>query len=149
MPFLNWIREQIDGLDDLIHGIGDDSPRGVAGYEGTWPKRCIQRAFVDGAAWWQYHHSGSTMFGSERTEAETEAILRYGCPVPSCSATMQKTMGQLEVLLTEMVGIDCGVPSEIDGDISCFYCNAYLQGGESHDDKCLYMAAKRLLAKGS
>jgi hypothetical protein len=46
--------------------------------EGTWPKACIQRAFVDGAKWWQFHHNGSTMFGSERDEAEAEAIRRYG-----------------------------------------------------------------------
>lgn len=48
--------------------------------EGTWPQECVQRAFVDGAKWWQYHHNGSTMFPSERDEAEAEAVKRYGEP---------------------------------------------------------------------
>lgn len=46
--------------------------------DGTWPQECPQRAFVEGAQWWQFHHNGSTMFGSERDEAETEAVKRYG-----------------------------------------------------------------------
>lgn len=48
--------------------------------EGTWPQECVQRAFVEGAKWWQFHHGGSTMFSSERAEAESEAIIRYGEP---------------------------------------------------------------------
>jgi hypothetical protein len=44
---------------------------------GSWPKDCLQYAFVLGAKWWQYHHNLSTMFGSERDEVETEAIRRY------------------------------------------------------------------------
>lgn len=48
---------------------------------GSWPKDCIQRAFVAGASWWQYHQNGSTMFGSERDEAENEAVRRYGNPI--------------------------------------------------------------------
>ena len=46
--------------------------------EGEWPESCLQRAFVDGAKWWQYHSNGATMFSSERHEAEDEAIRRYG-----------------------------------------------------------------------
>jgi len=48
--------------------------------EGTWPPDCVQRAFVAGASWWQFHHNGSTMFSSERHEAEEEAVKRYGEP---------------------------------------------------------------------
>lgn len=48
--------------------------------EGYLPQDCIQRAFVEGAQWWQFHHNGSTMFGSERLEAEAEAVKRYGEP---------------------------------------------------------------------
>jgi len=48
--------------------------------EGTWPSDCIQRAFVEGASWWQFKHNGSTMFSSERHEAEKEAVRRYGEP---------------------------------------------------------------------
>lgn len=47
---------------------------------GMWPQSCVQRAFVEGAQWWQFHGHGSTMFGSERDEAEVEAVNRYGQP---------------------------------------------------------------------
>lgn len=46
--------------------------------DGTWPLDCLQRAFVDGAKWWQFHKNGSTMFPSERVETEKQAIGRYG-----------------------------------------------------------------------
>lgn len=57
--------------------------------KGWWPEDCKQRAFVDGAKWWQFYHNGSTMFGSERDAAAEEAERRYGkvepinktCPV--------------------------------------------------------------------
>lgn len=48
---------------------------------GAWPEDCQQRAFVAGAAWWQFTANGSTMFGSERSQAEDEAVTRYGDPV--------------------------------------------------------------------
>ena len=48
--------------------------------EGTWPAHCEQRAFVEGARWWQYYSQGATMFPSERDAAETEAVKRYGEP---------------------------------------------------------------------
>lgn len=47
---------------------------------GTWPEHCEHRAFVAGAAWWQFHKNGSTMFPSERDEAEAESVKRYGQP---------------------------------------------------------------------
>ncbi len=54
---------------------------------GTWPEHCEQRAFVAGAAWWQFQKHGSTMYSSERDEAEQEAIKRYGEPdLPPMSA---------------------------------------------------------------
>jgi hypothetical protein len=49
---------------------------------GSWPKDCVQRAFVDGAAWWQFKANGATSFASERDEMEAEAINRYGEPMP-------------------------------------------------------------------
>lgn len=48
--------------------------------KGTWPDDCVQRAFVRGAQWWQFHSQGSTMFGDERRTAEDEAVKRYGEP---------------------------------------------------------------------
>jgi hypothetical protein len=40
----------------------------------------VQRAFVDGAAWWQFKANGATAWSSERDEMEAEAIRRYGEP---------------------------------------------------------------------
>lgn len=48
--------------------------------QGSWPEHCEQRAFVEGAQWWQFHSRGSTMFPSERDKAEAEAIRRFGLP---------------------------------------------------------------------
>jgi hypothetical protein len=49
--------------------------------EGTWPKDCQQRAFVEGVRWWQFHSRGSTLFPSEQDIAEAEAVRRYGEPL--------------------------------------------------------------------
>lgn len=52
---------------------------GTACYaDGCWPLDCNQRAFVDGAKWWQWQSQGSTMFPSEVDDAESEAVKRYG-----------------------------------------------------------------------
>lgn len=48
--------------------------------EGTWPKDCLQRAFVAGAKWWEFVSTGGTMWASDRGKAEAEAIRRYGEP---------------------------------------------------------------------
>jgi hypothetical protein len=48
--------------------------------QGSWPEHCVQRAFVEGVRWWQFHHNGSTLFPSERDEAEREAVRRYADP---------------------------------------------------------------------
>lgn len=50
---------------------------------GSWPKDCIQRAFVDGASWWQFKSNGATAFPSERDEMEIQALRRYGAPATS------------------------------------------------------------------
>ena len=49
---------------------------------GSWPADCRQRAFVEGAAWWQFTANGSTMFPAERDMAEKEAVRRFGVPLP-------------------------------------------------------------------
>lgn len=48
--------------------------------KGLWPERCEQRAFVEGAAWFQFKMTGFTPFPSERDDMESEAIKRYGDP---------------------------------------------------------------------
>lgn len=47
---------------------------------GSWPERCEQRAFVNGAAWAIWHWRGYTLWASERDEAEAEAVKRFGEP---------------------------------------------------------------------
>lgn len=62
-------------------------PEAVRSVEGSWPLNCIQRAFVNGAKWWQFHRNGSTAFSSEVGEMEDEAVRRYGEPYiekPAC-----------------------------------------------------------------
>lgn len=73
--------------------------------QGTWPDDCVQRAFVAGAEWWQFRGHGSTMFGSERDEAEQEAVKRYGVPplppaapkrCPKCNAAGETFTADLD-----------------------------------------------------
>lgn len=59
------------------------SPRPSRRADGTWPERCEQRAFVDGAKWWEFISTGGTMWASDQRSAEQEAVRRYGAPVTS------------------------------------------------------------------
>ena len=45
--------------------------------DGTWSKDDIRRAFVAGAAWWEFEETGGTMWESDRKLAEDEAEWRY------------------------------------------------------------------------
>lgn len=56
----------------------------AARIEGTLPADDLRRAFADGAAWWEFHSQGFTMFNSDRREAEAEAEARFpnGKPGP-------------------------------------------------------------------
>ena len=44
---------------------------------GRWPKDDLRRAFVTGAAWWEYESRGATMWASDRDKAEAEAERRF------------------------------------------------------------------------
>lgn len=48
--------------------------------QGTWTHDCVQRAFVAGACWWQFHRNRASVFPAERDEMEREAVRRYGEP---------------------------------------------------------------------
>lgn len=48
-------------------------------------------------------------------------------------------------LLYKVVNLGYQQPSEIDGSISCWYCNAYLEGDDPHDINCPYIELKKLL----
>jgi hypothetical protein len=47
---------------------------------GAWPEHCEQRAFVDGAKWWEFRKTGGTMWAQDVSIAEYVAIERYGDP---------------------------------------------------------------------
>lgn len=47
---------------------------------GTWPKDCPQRVFVEGAAWFHWEMTWSTLYPSDRRKLEAEAVRRYGEP---------------------------------------------------------------------
>jgi hypothetical protein len=52
----------------------------------TWPANDIRRAFVEGAAWWEYHQQNATMWQSDRRIAEAEAEMRY----PGCNMVLEE-----------------------------------------------------------
>ena len=45
--------------------------------EGYWAEDDLRRAFVAGAAWWEYEKEGATMWNTDRNKAEVEADRRY------------------------------------------------------------------------
>ena len=45
--------------------------------EGTWSKNDVRRAFVAGAAWWEFYKTQGTLWPSDRRLAEKEAERRY------------------------------------------------------------------------
>jgi len=45
--------------------------------EGLWTADDLRRAFVAGAAWWEYHRTWATMWPSDRDKAEAEAERRF------------------------------------------------------------------------
>jgi hypothetical protein len=53
---------------------------------GAWPKDCVQRAFVDGAKWWEWRQNNGTMWSSDVRKAEDAAVERYGEPHPAPAA---------------------------------------------------------------
>ena len=50
---------------------------------GLWPDICVQRAFVEGAKWWELEQQGATIWPADWEKAETEAVKRYGDPGPA------------------------------------------------------------------
>ena len=46
--------------------------------KGTWPENDIRRAFVAGAAWWEYYKTNCTMWQSDIKVVERQAEARYG-----------------------------------------------------------------------
>jgi hypothetical protein len=58
----------------------DERQKALTELSGTWPKDCLQRAFIDGAAYWEWRQTGTTLWAQEREELEAEAVRRYGEP---------------------------------------------------------------------
>ena len=102
--------------------------------EPGWPADCPQRAFCEGAAWWQFHANGATMFSAERDEAETEAVRRYGVPLRGTGGTMQELYG----LLSDLV----------DRELCSFDHEGHCQSHNwSHEMECPHSRGVRLLNK--
>jgi len=51
-------------------------------------------AFVQGAAWWEYHRAGATMWQSDRKLAEEEAARRYPLKVSENEKEVGKEAGR-------------------------------------------------------
>lgn len=64
-----------------------DKHKGPTPDKGTWPEHCEQRAFVQGAKWWEFTKEGATMWGADADRAEAEAIRRYGSPSGDATVT--------------------------------------------------------------
>lgn len=45
--------------------------------QGSWPENDLRRAFVEGAKWWEWQMTGSTMFPDDVDRAESQAEKRY------------------------------------------------------------------------
>jgi len=56
---------------------------------GDWPEHCEQRAFVDGAKWWEFRKTGGTMWAQDVSIAEYVAVERYGEPGAASDGTGQ------------------------------------------------------------
>ena len=85
---LQEVIEHLDPLTPFLHVLqtaalaGPTAPTPIFG---TWPAECQQRAFVEGAKWWQFKANGATAFPSEVDEMEAEAVTRYGRPTEANS----------------------------------------------------------------
>lgn len=62
-----------------------------------------------------------------------------------CSDYLLKKIASLKNVIKNMIRINPGVPGEMGGDISCFYCGVYLDGNEPHDTDCPYIVASKLI----
>lgn len=71
------VAAQIDDFTKRLNALGAREA-----LRGTWPNG-VQRAFVDGAKWWQFRANGATAFPSEVDEMEAEAVRRFGEPSPA------------------------------------------------------------------
>lgn len=80
---------------------------------GSWPLFCRHRAFVDGAAWWEFTSRGATMWASDRGRAEAEAVLRYGRPK---SDTFWALAVSFAFFAGVWLGVALGVASAMRGE---------------------------------
>jgi hypothetical protein len=59
--------------------------------------------------------------------------------------TTSERIEKLKSLIKRLVEVHCEVPSEVDGDITCFWCGAFLSYNENHEPNCPYMEAKAMI----
>lgn len=64
--------------------------KGLEEAKGSWPDQCLQRAFVEGAKWWEYKRTGATMWQDDQGKAEQAAIDKYGIdPIVASDRTVE------------------------------------------------------------
>lgn len=54
---------------------------------------------------------------------------------------------ELRDILIRIVDNGCESPSEIDGSIFCYYCDAFLGVNIPHDEDCPFIQAQRVLSR--
>ena len=54
-------------------------------------------------------------------------------------------MNEQQDIIKKLAAMQPGAPSEVDGDSSCFFCSAYLQGNVPHEPDCIWMQANRVV----
>ena len=97
---------------------------------GCWPADCPQRAFAEGAAWWQYHAHNATMFPSEHDEAEIEAVRRYGVPLKGTGGIIGES--DLTELTDDRLSVTS--PPYFEDNEPCGYCSRQI--GSHHQGWC-------------
>jgi len=78
----SWRRAEGERFEADVELDECRAPRRI---EGTLPADDLRRAFVDGAAWWNFKSTSWSMWNSERREAEEEAEARYPNGKPAIS----------------------------------------------------------------
>jgi hypothetical protein len=49
-------------------------------------------------------------------------------------------------IIEKIAAMEPGVPSEIDGDVSCYFCFAWIGLGDKHTDDCVWEHARKIVA---
>ena len=87
-----------------------------------------------------YHYMAC--LDGEGLHFERKEALEALAPVQTLERALDE-FAKTKELLKALVARNPLIPSEVDGDLSCFWCGAF--EAEKHDPGCLYLEAYRLL----